>query len=450
MSTLMVSISGIRGEVGTTLTPQVIQKYILAFGAYLKGGTVVVGRDSRVSGLFVLDIVRGCLVASGCRVIDIGIVATPTVQMAVEYYNASGGIAITASHNPIQWNGLKFIDNDGRFLNPEKAEKVYRMADDGILTLKEWSGLGSVETDRDANRRHIEDIKKLSYIDLEVLRKRKFRVALDTVNGAGGTIIPDLLEDLGCEVFAINQEPSGHFAHTPEPLPENLNQLAEAVQKNKADVGFAIDPDADRCAIVDNEGNPIGEEYTLVFAVKLILSKKMGRVAVNMSTSRASEDIAKYYNCMFVRSKVGEINVAEKMKEIEAIIGGEGNGGVILPELHTGRDAPVAVALTLQHLLEFGGSLKELHQSMPQYTIVKQKVNIEGMNPDQVLETMSKKYEDQQIDLLDGVKIDFPESWVHLRKSNTEPIVRVITEAQSENQARELADRFMSEIKSLL
>jgi phosphomannomutase len=446
----MVSISGIRGEVGSSLTPDVIQKYLLAFGTYLHGGNVVVGRDSRVSGPFIMDIVKGCLVASGCRVIEIGIASTPTVQLAVEFHKASGGIAITASHNPIQWNGLKFIDADGRFLNPEKAQAVYKMAEEGKISLKNWGELGVVDTDDAANMRHINKILNLSYINQEALKKRKFKVAIDTVNGAGGVIIPQLLEKLGCEVIAINQEANGKFAHTPEPLPENLKDLGTAVVKHNADLGFATDPDVDRCAIVDETGTPIGEEYTLAIAVKLIFSKKMGRMAINMSTSRASEDIARYYNCMCVRSKVGEINVVEKMKEIDAIIGGEGNGGVILPELHMGRDAPLAVALTLQHLLEFNGKLSELHKSMPQYTIVKNKVIIEGLNPDRVLTDMANIYENERIDLLDGVKIDFPEGWVHLRKSNTEPIVRVIAEAQTETAAKELADRFMTEIKSML
>jgi phosphomannomutase len=274
-------------------------------------------------------------------------------------------------------------------------------------------------------------------------------VVVDSVNGAGGLIIPDLLQALGCEVISINEEPTGVFAHTPEPLPENLKQLSDSVKSNKADVGFAVDPDVDRCAIVDNNGQPIGEEYTLVIATKLIFSKKMGRMAVNMSTSRASEDIAKYHNCMFVRSKVGEINVAEKMLEIDAIIGGEGNGGVILPELHLGRDAPVAVALTLQALLEEGVTMAELKASLPVYEMVKQKINIEGMDPDDVLEKMAQKYKDQPLDLLDGVKIDFDESWVHLRKSNTEPIVRVISEAPTAKEAEKLASRFMDEINSL-
>jgi phosphomannomutase len=450
LSTLMVSISGIRGVVGESLTPQVISKYTLAFAAYLQGGLVVVGRDSRVSGPFVANIVTGCLVASGCKVIDIGIVPTPTVQLAIEHHKAAGGIAITASHNPIQWNGLKFMGSDGRFLNPDKAGKVYKMADRNEQVLKTWEGIGVKEIDDQANQRHIQSVLKLSLIDAEAIRAKKFKVVIDPVNGAGGLIIPQLCESLGCEVITINGEANGKFAHTPEPLPENLTQLSEKVREVQADVGFAVDPDVDRCAIVANTGKPIGEEYTLAIATKLVFSKKMGRMAVNMSTSRASEDIAKYYNCMFVRSKVGEINVAEKMLEIDAIIGGEGNGGVILPELHLGRDAPVAVALTLQYLMEFGGTMQELHASLPQYAMVKQKVNIEGMDPDKVLEKIVDKYKDYEINLLDGLKIDIKNSWIHLRKSNTEPIVRIISEAPTLEEAEKLGQKFMAEIKSLI
>ena len=446
----MVSISGIRGVIGESLTPQIISKYILAFASYLNGGTVIVGRDSRVSGPFVSNIVKGCLIANGCKVIDIGIVPTPTVQLAIEYHKAAGGIAITASHNPIEWNGLKFMGSDGRFLNPEKAGKVYEMADRNEQTLKTWDGLGSEEMDDQANQRHIEAVLNLSLVDADAIRAKKYKVVIDTVNGAGGFIIPQLLESLGCKVTTINEEANGKFAHTPEPLPENLTQLSDKVREVGADVGFAVDPDVDRCAIVDNTGKPIGEEYTLAIAAKLVFEKKMGRMAVNMSTSRASEDIAKYYNCMFVRSKVGEINVAEKMMEIEAIIGGEGNGGVILPELHLGRDALVAVALTLQYLMEFGGTMEELRASLPQYAMVKQKVNIEGMDPDKVLAHIADKYKDEEINLLDGVKIDIKNSWVHLRKSNTEPIVRVISEAPTVEEAEKLGQKFMDEIKSLM
>jgi len=449
VSTLMVSISGIRGEIGSTLTPAIIVKYIAAFAKYLNGGKVILGRDSRVSGPFVNDIVKGVLVSSGCKVIEIGIVPTPTVQLEIEHHQAAGGIAITASHNPIQWNGLKFMGSDGRFLNPEEAGKVYGLADEGEIAYKEWAELGSVSEDNGAIERHIQKVKKISYIDVDAIRKRKFKVVVDSVNGAGGVIIPALLEELGCEVVAINQEQNGKFAHTPEPLPENLIQLGDAVREHQADLGFAVDPDVDRCAIVDQTGAPIGEEYTLPIATKLVFSKEMGRMAVNMSTSRASEDIANYYNCMFVRSKVGEINVADKMKEIDALIGGEGNGGVILPEVHLGRDAPVAVAMTLQMLLEFGDTISELKASLPQYQMVKMKVNIEGMDPDAVLAAMTEKYKEQPMDTLDGVKIDFEDSWVHLRKSNTEPIVRVIAESPTEKEAQDLAQRFMDEIQKI-
>ncbi len=444
----MVSISGLRGETGYTLTPQVIVTYTQAFAKFINGKKVIVGRDSRLSGPFVADLVRGVLVASGCQVIDIGIVPTPTVQLEVEHHQAAGGIAITASHNPIQWNGLKFMGSDGRFLPPAQAHQVYQMADRNEALLQPWDKLGSVTFDDQAIERHIEKVLHISYLDVQAIKKRKFKVAVDTVNGAGGRIIPQLLEKLGCQVIAINQEPNGRFAHTPEPLPENLKQLSEAVRQNNADVGFAVDPDVDRCAIVDNEGQPLGEEYTLVIATRLVLSKQLGRVVVNMSTSRASEDIARYYNCLFERSKVGEINVTEKMKELEAIIGGEGNGGVILPEVHLGRDAPVAVALTLQALLEHGGTMKELKASLPQYEMVKKKVSIEGLNPDQILERLQEKYKDQPINTLDGLKIDFEQSWVHLRKSNTEPIMRIIAEAPTLQEAEALANRFLEEIKN--
>ncbi|MHB2149381.1 phosphoglucosamine mutase [Calditrichota bacterium LG25] len=446
MSRLMVSISGLRGEIGSTLTPEVIVRYTQAFAKYVNGGKVVLGRDSRVSGPFIAELVRGTLVASGCQVIDIDIVPTPTVQLEIEHHQAAGGIAITASHNPIQWNGLKFMGADGRFLPPAAAEQVYRLADQNKKQLQTWDKLGNVVFDDRAIERHIKKVLSISFIDVEAIKKRRFKVAVDTVNGAGGRIIPQLLEALGCQVIAINQEANGRFAHTPEPLPENLVQLCEAVRENQADLGFAVDPDVDRCAIVDNEGNPIGEEYTLAIAANLVFSKQLGRMVVNMSTSRASEDIARYYNGMFVRSKVGEINVAEKMKEIDALIGGEGNGGVILPEVHLGRDAPVAVALTLQALLEHGGTMKELKASLPQYEMVKKKVSIEGLNPDEIIERLIEKYKDQEINTLDGLKIDFDDCWVHLRKSNTEPIMRVIAEAPTLKEAEELADRFMKEI----
>jgi phosphomannomutase len=447
MDALMVSISGVRGIVGTSLTPDVIKRYSLAFASYLKKATVIVGGDSRTSGIFVKNIVKGCLQAAGCRVIDIGIVPTPTVQMEILYHKAAGGVAITASHNPPEWNGLKFMDANGRFLSPERAQEVYNLAEKEKYKLESWQTAGSEESHGDANKRHIAAILNLSYLNVDQIRRRKFKVVVDCVNGAGGLIIPHLLKELGCDAIILNGAAHGHFAHNPEPLPEHLQELMNTVKETKADIGFAVDPDVDRCAIVDNKGQAIGEEYTLTAAVKFILSKKLGTVVVNMSTSRASEDIAKYYNCPFKRTKVGEINVAQEMAKSDAIIGGEGNGGVILPELHLGRDAPLAIALSLQHLLDFAGTMQELFLSLPQYKMVKRKISIEGLDPDKILKRLAEKYEKQEINLLDGLKIDLDNTWVHMRKSNTEPIIRIIAEAPTTSQAQKLATQFIQEIK---
>ena len=449
MAALMVSISGIRGIVGKSLTPAVVQKYAMAFGETMKQSTVIVGGDSRTSGTFIKNIVKGCLQACGCNVIDVGIVPTPTLQMEILHHKAAGGVAITASHNPSEWNGLKFMGADGRFLSPQIAQAVYDLADRGSTDLKTWESIGSETSDPGANQRHIDAVLNLPYIDLPALRQRKFKVVADTVNGAGGLIIPQLLESMGCEVVVINGEANGHFAHTPEPLPENLVQLSAAVKSNGADIGFAVDPDVDRCAIIDNTGSPIGEEYTLAAAVKFILSKKLGPVVVNMSTSRASEDIARFYNCPFYRSKVGEINVVEEMARQEAVIGGEGNGGVILPELHLGRDAPLAIALTLQALLESNDTMETLVASLPRYRMVKSKINIEDKDPDKIIQQMIDRFSDKPTNLLDGLKIDGKDNWVHLRKSNTEPIIRIISEAPSEEKAQSLVKEYTDIIQSL-
>jgi phosphomannomutase len=445
----MVSISGVRGIVGESLTPEIVRKYALAFGTYMKKSPIIVGRDSRTSGPLISNIIKGCLQAMGCHVIDIGIVPTPTVQMEIIHHQAAGGVAVTASHNPAQWNGLKFMDGNGRFLNPQDAGHVYDLAGQDEFSLKNWKQVGIEKKDIGANDRHIKAILDLPFINVSALKKRKFSVAVDCVNGAGGLIIPQLLSKLGCTTIPINDDPNGKFAHTPEPLPENLGQLKKAVKDAKADIGFAVDPDVDRCAIVDEKGRPIGEEYTLALAVKFYLSKKLGPVVVNMSTSRASEDIAKYYNCPFFRSKVGEINVVEEMITQDAIIGGEGNGGVILPELHLGRDAPLAVAFTLQALLESQGTLSALVQSLPQYKMVKDKINIEGKNPDKIIEKLIDKFSDKKVNLLDGLKIDEDDYWIHLRKSNTEPIIRIIAEAKSLKQVKSIVAEYSDIIKKL-
>jgi len=449
LSALMVSISGVRGIVGKSLTPMVVQNFALAFGTFIKQGKIIVGGDSRSSGSAIRNIVKGCLQSTGCQVIDVGIVPTPTVQMEILRHHADGGVAVTASHNPAEWNGLKFMDANGRFMSPAKAEKIYALASKGDFNLTEWQTVGSVKEDAEANDKHNSAVLSLPYIDTNALQKREYKVVVDCVNGAGGLIIPRLLDQLGCRVHVINGEANGHFAHTPEPLPENLGQLSESVKKYKADIGFAVDPDVDRCAIVDHSGRPIGEEYTLVLAVKFLLGKKLGPVVVNMSTSRASEDIAKYYNCPFFRSKVGEINVVEEMDKRQAVIGGEGNGGVILPDVHLGRDAPVAVALTLQHLLESGQSLQTLVASLPQYEMVKSKIELGQTDPDAVITKLIGQFPEEKINLLDGLKIDEKEYWVHLRKSNTEPIIRIIAEAGNREKAEDIVKIYTKKIKDL-
>lgn len=440
---LMTSVSGVRGIVGDSLIPEVVTKYVHAFAQTRIGQKIVVGGDPRISQRFLRPLVKSVLIASGCDVIDIGITPTPTTQLATELLKAGGGIALTASHNPIQWNGLKFIGADGLFL-PEKAiYELFQRADSRKKHYVNWKELGQEEIYSRAIDDHLQKIYDLPYIDIEKIRRRKFRIALDTVNGAGGVIIPKMLEHFGCEIIGLNLEPSGLFAHTPEPIPQNLVDLAVAVKENKADLGLAVDPDVDRLAIIGNDGNPLGEEYTLALAVKFILSKKLGHVVVNLSTSRVIDDIAQYYNCLLFKTKVGEINVAEKMREVNAVVGGEGNGGVILPEIHLGRDAPVAVALILQFLAEFGGTITELKQTLPQYYILKDKAPIGNIDPEIIIEHFAEKYHDQQLDFTDGLRIDRPDSWIHFRKSNTEPIMRIIVEARTP----EIAWRILQELK---
>ena len=449
MKNLMTSVSGVRGIIGDSFTPEVITKYVHAFSQPLKGKTIVVGGDPRVSQGFIRPLVKSVLIASGCNVVDIGVTPTPTVQLAVEKLSAAGGIAITASHNPIQWNGLKFIGKDGLFLPEKNADELFRRVDNAQTHYANWKELGAEESYPSAIEDHLQLIYDLPYIDLELIRSKKFRVALDCVNGAGGLIIPALLKHLGCEVTGLNLDPTGIFAHTPEPVPQNLADLMKTVKENGADIGFAVDPDVDRCAIIGNDGNPLGEEYTLALAVKFILSKKLGHVVVNLSTSRSIDDIVAYYNCMLTKTKVGEINVADKMRDVNAVIGGEGNGGVILPDIHLGRDAPVAVALTLQYLAEWGSSISELKQSLPQYYILKDKSPLGEVNPDHVMEHFSGKYRDEQLNFSDGLRIDRSDSWIHLRKSNTEPIMRVIVEARTPDIAWRILQEAKEEITRL-
>ena len=441
MSTLMISISGVRGIVGEGLTPEVALSFAQAFGAYCNSGKVVLGRDSRVSGPMLSGAVSAGLLAVGCEVIDIGVAPTPTTQLATEKLFAAGGIMLTASHNPVMWNGLKMLAPDGLFLDAEQGAKVLEIRNKKTYSFKAWDRLGRLSSYGKAIDDHLEEIRKLSFIDTEKIRRRKFRVVADCINGAGGVIVPQLLEHFGCEATIINGEPNGRFARTPEPLPENLVELGKAVREHRADFGLAVDPDSDRLALVSEQGTPLGEEYTLAIAVNLLLQKRRGKVAVNVSTTLAIDDIAKKHGCSVERTRVGEINVAKRMREIGAVIGGEGNGGVILPDVHLGRDAMVGIAMTLQQLVEFGGPMSALHASLPQYVMCKRKVELrEGIDAQKILDKIEKKYQHERLDKLDGIKILRDHAWVQVRASNTEPIIRIMSEARTLKEAEALCD----------
>lgn len=448
MPTLMVSISGIRGIVGDGLDPNILVKYTSAYADFVKKGTVVIGRDARITGEMVSGIVTSTLQAKGINVVDIGICPTPTVQLTVNKLKAQGGIAISASHNPNEWNALKLLNKTGQFMTPEENKKLQALLPAANKNYKSWDKIGTRTDYRKAIDDHVNSVLNLKYINKEKIRKRKFKVLVDCVNGAGVYVIPDLLRKLGCKVIELNCDKSGIFPRLPEPLPENLKKTMTAVKKNKADLGIVVDPDVDRLVLITNEGKPFGEENTITQAVKFILSKQRGNVVVNLSTTRAIDDIAKSFGIKVFRSPVGEANVVKKMKKIKAVIGGEGSGGVIYPELHYGRDALVGIVLTLQHLIEFGGTLSELKKSLPQYKIVKEKIDISKskISADRIIKRLSHKYKKEKTNIEDGLRIDFKNSWVHIRKSNTEPILRIIAEAPTSNFANELINKFHNEI----
>lgn len=450
---LMVSISGIRGIVGESLTPEVILKYAAAFAEYSKNGRIIIGRDGRITGHSIAQLVISTLLQSGCDVIDLGICPTPTVGLAVERLKAAGGIAITASHNPMIWNGLKFIAPTGMFLNADENKAFWSIADRGNFNYKPWNGQGKFQSDPDFINEHIKAILSLPYIDQKRIASRKFNVVVDCVNASGGMIIPKLLQEFGCNVVKLHCDVSGVFAHTPEPIPENLSELSQKVVETKADLGIAIDPDSDRLVLITEKGNPFVEEYTIVSATKFVLSaeRKLGRnnhtIVVNLSTTRAVDDVAAEFGAIVHRTPVGEINVASKMKQLGSVIGGEGSGGVILPQVHLSRDAIVGVGLFLQFLAEFNGTASELKASLPQYEIVKDKIELGSLQPDAILNTLNEKYsKTEKTNTDDGLKIDFASSWVHLRKSNTEPIIRIIAEAKTKTEASQLVERFKKEI----
>ncbi len=445
MSKLMASVSGVRGIFGDSITPEVALRYAATFGVFQQRGRIVVGRDSRTTGPAMFHAVVAGLLAVGCEVIDLGVVSTPTVLLAVEDMQADGGIAITASHNPAQWNAMKFVDANGMFLFPERAREFLSLVEQEP-DWAEWEIVGALTQDNGAVQRHINRILALPYIDVEQIRARRFRVAADTVNGAGGPIVRRLLEALGCQIMAINDEPTGYFAHEPEPLNKNLAQLEDAVRMHGADVGFATDPDVDRLSIVDEQGNAIGEEFTLLLTEDFVLSQRLGPVVTNLSSSMASEDIARKYGVQVHRTAVGEINVGKLMRELNAPIGGEGNGGVICPEVHATRDAPVGIALVLAYLAQSGKPLSELVSAIPHYHFAKDKVTSDRL--DEVMQRAEAFAAGHTIDRTDGLKILGDGWWIHLRKSGTEPIVRVYVEAATPQRARELCDEAKRNIEA--
>ena len=446
--TLMISVSGIRGHVGTDLTPEIVARYAAALGAWSRRGaassarpTVILGRDARTSGPMFARAATAGLMSVGVDVIDLGIVPTPTVQLAVEHHRAGAGLILTASHNPIEWNALKFVGPDGIFLDSEAGTAVRELAERGPVRAG-WSEIGRVRQDEDAIDRHLDAILALPMIDVPAIRKRRFKVALDCVRGAGATAMLPLLQRLECEVHGINLETDGMFPRPPEPVPENLGELSRLVKASGAVVGLAIDPDVDRLALVDETGHPIGEDYTLAFAVAAVLDgcRNEGTpptVVVNLSTSLVVEDAARSRGARFVRAPVGEANVARAIRNEHALIGGEGNGGVMLPALHIGRDAPLGVALILHLLAATGVTLSQLVSAAPRYTIVKAK-GPRGPELRPLYDRLRQRFPDAVVDERDGLRLSWPDRWLHVRPSGTEPIVRLIAEAPTAADAEAL------------
>jgi phosphomannomutase len=449
---LMVSVSGIRGRVGEALTPEVVSRYAAAFGAWslAQGGSrrIVVGRDSRVSGPMFHRVVTGTLQLVGCDVVDIDLTTTPGCQLAVEHHHAAGGLMLSASHNPIEWNALKLIGSSGLFLEASQGAAMRELLESGV-SYATWDRIGSVIADGEVAARHLAAVLAIPYVDVQAIRKRRFKVALDCVRGAGATIMPRLLEALGCDVVAINLEPDGRFPREPEPIPENLSALEGLVKESGADIGFAVDPDVDRLAVVSDEGRAIGEDYTLALAAKLVLRHRRGPVVTNLSTSLLVEDVAREAGVPAIRAPVGEVNVAVRMRAERSPIGGEGNGGVILPEVHLGRDAPIGAALLLQLLVEEGRPLSQVARSLPSYVIVKDKLARPNASLDTVYAALRSAFPDAGVDMQDGLRLAWPDRWVHVRPSGTEPIVRVIAEAPDEAQARELVRRSREPLDAL-
>ena len=458
--TLIKSISGIRGtiggKVGDNLTPIDAVKFAAAYGVWLKeqrnkeNYRVVVGRDARISGEMIQNLVMNTLVGLGIHVIDLGLSTTPTVEVAVPLEHADGGIILTASHNPKQWNALKLLDAKGEFLNAAEGAKILEIAENDQMIFAEVDHLGKITKNDAYIDIHIDEVLKMPLVNIKAIKDAKFKVVVDGVNSTGGIVIPLLLERLGVQAIKLYCEPTGHFPHNPEPLKEHLQDLSAAVVEARADFGIAVDPDVDRLAFVDEKGDMFGEEYTLVACADYVLSKTPGNTVSNMSSTRALRDVTEKHGGSYEASAVGEVNVVELMKKNNAIIGGEGNGGVIYPELHYGRDALVGVALFLSLLAEKEMSVSALRATYPNYFMGKKKIDLTPeIDVDGILKTMEANYKNEKLTTIDGVKIDFSNSWVHLRKSNTEPIIRIYTEAPSQEEADTLADKIIAEIKAV-
>lgn len=457
--TLIKSISGIRGTlggaIGENLTPIDVVKYTSAYGAWViqanQGKTVVVGRDARISGPMVHELVVNTLMALGLNVLDAGLSTTPTVEMAVMEEKAAGGIILTASHNPKQWNALKLLNHKGEFISAEDGALVLALAESGDFTFATIDQLGT-RTQKDFLQMHIQKILDLPLVKRDLIASQKFVVAVDAVNSVGGIAVPALLRALGVEdIREINCEPTGHFAHNPEPLPEHLGQIASELKSSKCDLGIVVDPDVDRLAFICDDAEMFGEEYTLVAIADYYLKNNPGPTVSNLSSTRALRDITEKAGQLYEASAVGEVNVVAKMKEIGAVIGGEGNGGIIVPELHYGRDALAGIALFLSYLAETGLSVAALRATYPSYRMSKNKAELqEGTDVDSILEKIQKKYKKQPINTIDGVRIEFDQDWVHLRKSNTEPIIRIYAESDSINTAENLTRKILQDIGDLL
>lgn len=440
------------------MTPEVVVAYVSAFVEFAGGGSIAVGRDGRPSGAWIEDVVAGTLNSCGARAELLGVSPTPTVQMSTERSTARGGISITASHNPSPWNGLKFLNADGIFLDPAECEAFFALVDRHERSYAGWDGASDSVRASFGVEQHVEAAAALPFVDPPRLHQRRFRVVVDAVNASGSVAVPMLLERLGCDVVRLHCDGSGIFPHTPEPLPENLTSLADAVREHGADLGVAVDPDADRLVLIDEQGTPIGEEYTITLAVDYMLAwarRHAGwgelRAVVNLSTTRAVEDVAAKYGAEMIRTPVGEINVARRMKEVGAVIGGEGSGGVILPALHTGRDSLAGIVITLAALLESGLTLSELRATLPTYEIVKKKIPVEpGTSPAEILDEIRLSTPpDVPAIATDGLRLAFERSWVHMRASNTEPIIRVIAEAPTRAEAEALAEKYVGAVRAL-